>query len=137
MNITINSYIKVWEVKDGNRKGFKDARVSTQKKNKDGKYEQDFGGYMSFWVGKDGHATDNLVNGCSIKPGARANEESHYDKEKQREYRNINVFEFEIAEPKTADPAPAGDQATQTPAPAPEEEFVFPEFGDDDSLPFD
>lgn len=134
MNITINSYVKVWEVKAG-RTGFVDARVSTQRKNKDGEYKQDFSGYMSFWAGKDGTATKDLVAGCSIKPGAKATEESRYDKEKKREYRNILVFEFEVAEPKTASAAPAQASVPENPAPT-EEEFEFPEFGDDDSLPF-
>ena len=109
------SYAKVWEVKRVAEK-FTDLRISTSKKLEDGKYEQDFGGFVRL-VGK-AHKDATYINendsfkivrcgvvllrGDGDAVGIRVGVENHYDKEKKQTYTNFIIFEIETDDPKDA-----------------------------------
>lgn len=96
---SVGSYAKVWEVKRIEDK-YMDIRISTSKKVDEGKYEQDFGGFVRL-VGKARSAGEYLNEGDSFKI-ARCGVENHYDKEKKQTYTNFVVFEIETDDDKTS-----------------------------------
>lgn len=93
------SYAKVWEVKRVAEK-FTDLRISTSKKLEDGKYEQDFGGFVRL-VGK-AHKDATYINENDSFKIVRCGVENHYDKEKKQTYTNFIIFEIETDDPKDA-----------------------------------
>ena len=97
---SVGSYAKVWEVKRIEEK-YIDLRISTSKKDKDGNYEQDFGGFVRL-VGKARTEGEYLNVGDSFKI-VRCGVENRYDNEKKMTYTNFIVFELEIQEKKAED----------------------------------
>ena len=97
---SVGSYAKVWEVKRIEEK-YIDLRISTSKKDKDGKYEQDFGSFVRL-VGKARTDGEYLNVGDSFKI-VRCGVENRYDKEKKQTYTNFIVFELEIQEKRAED----------------------------------
>jgi hypothetical protein len=100
------SYVKVWEVepvKDTITK----ARVSISKKDKNtGEYKSDFDGYITFLGTASASKAAKLQKGDRIKLGD-IDVTRKYDKEKQKEFINFNVFSFEMADSNTSTPSPS------------------------------
>ena len=86
-----NYFAKVWGVRD-NR-----IRISTNYKDKEGNFVQDFNGWVSLY----GSAAKK-----EIKAGDRIQLKSvgvtnRFDKEKEREYVNYKCFALEVVDPST------------------------------------
>lgn len=118
-----NAYATIWEIKDG-RGSTKDVRISTSRKNQEGKYETDFSGYVRF-AGKAAELAATLqpndriqIKNCGVT--------NSYNKEKKITYWNPVVFEAEKVESN-------GGGSTATPEAQAEEFMPAPE---DEGLPF-
>ena len=96
---SVGSYAKVWEVKRSAEK-YIDLRISTSKKVEDGKYEQDFGGFVRL-IGKARSEGEYLNVGDSFKI-LRCGVENHYDKEKKQTFTNYIIFEIETDDEEKA-----------------------------------
>ena len=94
---SVGSYAKVWEVKTIADK-YTDLRISTSKKVEEGKYVQDFGGFVRL-VGKAHQDGQYLTDGDSFKI-VRCGVENSYNKEKKQTYTNYIIFEIEADEKK-------------------------------------
>ena len=88
------SYATIWEIKK-EEANYADVKISTSKKNKNGEYEQDFGGIVRF-VGD----AKNVVLGKQAKDRVKIIEcaiSNKYDKDKKTTYWNPVVFKCEDA----------------------------------------
>lgn len=94
------SYAKLWQIKEIKDK-YSEVRISTSTKNKDGKYEQDFGGFVRM-VGQAHEQMNYLQENDSFKI-VRCGVSNKYDKEKQITYNNFVIFEVELSEQKAAE----------------------------------
>jgi len=94
---SVGSFAKVWEIKKIAEK-YTDLRISTSKKVEEGKYTQDFGGFVRL-VGKAHQDGQYLTEGDSFKI-VRCGVENSYNKETKTTYTNFIVFEIEASEPK-------------------------------------
>ena len=94
---SVGSYAKIWEIKRIEEK-YADFRISTSKKIEEGKYEQDFGGFVRL-VGKAFADGKYLTDGDTFKI-VRCGVENHYDKEKKQTYTNFIIFEIETDDQK-------------------------------------
>ena len=92
----VGSYAKIWEIKDIKDK-FSDIRISTSKKVSEGKYEQDFGGFVRL-VGQAHAQLQYLSAGDKFKI-VRCGVKNKYDKEKKTTYTNYVIFEIEAEDP--------------------------------------
>lgn len=97
---SVGSYAKIWETKRIEEK-YADFRISTSKKIEEGKYEQDFGGFVRL-VGKAFADGKYLTDGDTFKI-VRCGVENHYDKEKKQTYTNFIIFEIETDDQKQSD----------------------------------
>ena len=123
MGFRTGSHAKVWQVKTVSDTLTK-LRISISRKNKDGGYDQDFGGFVSVIGTAAAGRAAKLREGDRITLGD-VDVSTFYNKEKQTEYTTFKVFSFE------AD----GEQPSK-PKKKPVDE-VEPEPEDDDSdLPF-
>lgn len=107
------SYATIWEIKR-EETNYADVKISTSKKNKDGKYEQDFGGIVRFVgdakavvVGKQPKDRIKIVE-CAIS--------NKYDGEKKTTYWNPVVFKCEDANGGSATVKTAKVETISTPA---------------------
>lgn len=124
MGFRKGTYAKVWEVKpvfDTNTK----CRISISKKNKDGEYETDFSGYVSFVGTVAAKKAATLKEGDSIQLGD-VDVSTKYDSDKNVTYYNFKCFSFDLADSK-----PANNNTDAEPQPAVDDGEV-----DDDRLPF-
>jgi len=95
MGFKNGAYATVWETKPVSN-SVTEVRLSTNKKNKDGSYEQDFSGFVRF-VG-----ADVAQRALSLKSKDRIKLDSvevtnRYDKDKKITYTNCAAFGFELA----------------------------------------
>lgn len=106
MGFRQNSFATIWSVepvKDTITK----AKISTSKKNKNtGEYETDFGGFVTFLGTAAASKAAKLKEKDRIKLGD-VDVTRKWDKEKQKEYINYNVFSFEMADSLATQPATA------------------------------
>jgi len=92
---SVGSYAKLWQIKEIKEK-YSEVRISTSRKNKEGKYEQDFGGFVRM-VGQAHEQINYLKEGDSFKI-VRCGVSNTYDKEKKVTYNNFVIFELEADE---------------------------------------
>lgn len=92
---SVGSYAKLWQIKEIKDK-YSEVRISTSRKNKEGKYEQDFGGFVRM-VGQAHEQINYLTEGDSFKI-VRCGVSNTYDKEKKVTYNNFVIFEIEADE---------------------------------------
>lgn len=92
---SVGSYAKLWQIK-GIKEKYSEVRISTSRKNKEGKYEQDFGGFVRM-VGQAHEQINYLTEGDSFKI-VRCGVSNTYDKEKKVTYNNFVIFEIEADE---------------------------------------
>lgn len=92
---SVGSYAKLWQIKEIKEK-YSEVRISTSRKNKEGKYEQDFGGFVRM-VGQAHEQVNYLTEGDSFKI-VRCGVSNTYDREKKVTYNNFVIFEIEADE---------------------------------------
>lgn len=92
---SVGSFAKLWQIKEIKEK-YSEVRISTSRKNKEGKYEQDFGGFVRM-VGQAHEQINYLTEGDSFKI-VRCGVSNTYDKEKKVAYNNFVIFEIEADE---------------------------------------
>ena len=132
MGLRIGSYMSVWSTEPSKTGKTTRVRLSASRKNQaPGEYEQDFAGFCTF-IGKAHNKAQNLQQRDRIKI-LECDVSNSYDKEKQKEYVNYKVFDFEMANGS----ASGGDDHKPTdkkkPAFAVDDGEVE---SDDDNLPF-
>lgn len=111
MGFRNGAFASVWSVEPG-KGNFTKVRLSISRKNKDGQYEQDFAGYCTF-ISQAHAKAARLKEKDRIKLGD-VDVSNSYDKDKQKEYVNFKVFDFEMAD--AVDSAkPAGGQVASNP----------------------
>lgn len=125
MGFRVGAYATVWNVESVSGTMTK-VRISTNRKNKDDEYEQDFGGYVAFVGTANANAAASLKERDRIKLG-NCDVTNRYDKEKRTSYTNFTVFSFEKLE-GSGKPDKAEDRAVDSGEVEPAE--------DGDGLPF-
>lgn len=127
MGFRTGAFAKIWKIETV-RDTVTKARVSISKKNKNtGEYESDFDGFITFLGSASASKAAKLREGDRIKLGD-VDVTRKYDKEKQKEYINFNVFSFDGADSKS-------NNTNNTPTPAPHKEVDDGEVNSD-SFPF-
>jgi hypothetical protein len=105
MGFRTGAFTKLWSIEPV-RDTITKARVSISKKNKNtGEYESEFDGFIAFVGTAAASKAAKLKEGDRIKLGD-VDVTRKYDKEKQKEYINFNVFSFEMADSKTSSSPP-------------------------------
>lgn len=94
MGFRREAFATIWDVEPG-KGNFTKVRLSVSRKNKDGEYEQDFSGFCTF-IGTAHAKAAKLKKKDRIKLGD-VDVSTVYDAEKNREYVNYKVFDFEMA----------------------------------------
>ncbi|MBQ2346786.1 MAG: hypothetical protein II388_00190 [Clostridia bacterium] len=106
MSFRQNAFATIWSVEPV-RDTITKAKITTSKKNKStGEYETDFSGFVTFLGTATASKAAKLKEKDRIKLGD-VDVTRKWDKEKQKEYINFNVFSFEMADSKTASSPPA------------------------------
>lgn len=95
MGLHNGAYAKIWSVQPGKGR-FTTVRLSINKKQQDGSYVQDFSGYCTF-LGKAHAKAATLKGDERIKLGD-IDVGNSYDKEKNKEFINYRVFDFDLAD---------------------------------------
>lgn len=111
MGFRSGAFASVWSVEPG-KGNFTKVRLSISRKNKDGQYEQDFAGYCTF-ISQAHAKAARLKEKDRIKLGD-VDVSNSYDKDKQKEYVNFKVFDFEMAD-AAGSTKPAGGQVAGNP----------------------
>ena len=104
MGFRKGAWATVFDVRDG-KGNFKSVRIAISRKNKDGEYENDFSGYVTFF-GTAAAKADRLKERDRIQLGD-VDVGNFYDKEKNITYTNYKVFDFDYAD-EAGSSAPAG-----------------------------
>ena len=129
MGFRQNGFCSVWSTEVSKSGNTTRVRLSSSRKNKmTDQYEQDFSGFCTF-IGKAHEMAKNLQPKDRIKI-LECDVGTSYDKEKQKEYVNYKVFDFEMADGST----PGGGKSGGGKKPACEVDAGEPDTGDD--LPF-
>lgn len=91
MGLHNGCYATCWSVED--KGNYTTVRLTTTRKNKDGKFEQDFSGFCTFIGNAKAKAAflkekDRIkIESCDVT--------SKYDRDSKREYINFTIFDFE------------------------------------------
>ena len=91
---SVGSYAKLWEIKEIREK-YSEIRISTSRKTKEGKYEQDFGGFARC-VGQ----AHDMINGNALRENdtfkiIRCGVSNSYDKERKTSFCKFVIYELE------------------------------------------
>lgn len=105
MGFRQGAYCSIWSIEPG-KGNFTKVRLSVSRKNKDGQYEQDFAGFCTF-ISQAHAKAARLKERDRIKLG-EVDVSNSYDKEKQKEYTNFKVFDFEMADAADGSARPTG-----------------------------
>ncbi len=128
MGFRQNGFCSVWSTEESKSGNTTRVRLSSSRKNKmTDQYEQDFSGFCTL-IGKAHEMAKNLQPKDRIKI-LECDVGTSYDKEKQKEYVNYKVFDFEMADGNTP-----GGKSGSGKKPAFEVDAGEPDAGDD--LPF-
>lgn len=131
MGFRTNGWATVWSAEPTASGSATKVRLSTSKKNKDGVYEQDFSGFCLF-VGQAHINASKLSEKDRIKIGD-CEVTTYFDKEKDKEYVNYKVYNFETSDGASANTS--SDSAKTEKKPAFEDTVEEGENGED-KLPF-
>lgn len=88
----VGGYATVWSVQDKGK--YSNVQLSTSRKNEDGTYTTDFSGFVSF-VGKAHTMAQGITDMRRIQI-KNADVTKRYVKEKEKEYINFVVFDFDF-----------------------------------------
>ena len=130
MGFRPNAWATVWSIEPSAKGSSTKVRLSTSKKNKDGDYEQDFSGFCLF-VGNAHTNAAKLSEKDRIKIG-ECEVTTFFDKEKNKEYVNFKVYNFETSD-GASKPLPTGNKSAKKPA---FEDVVEEGESNEDNLPF-
>lgn len=109
MGFRKGAYASVWSAEQG-KGNFTKVRLSISRKNSEGQYEQEFAGFCTF-IGQAHAKAARLKERDRIALGD-VDVSTFYDKEKQREYINFKVFDFEMADAADASKSTGGQVAS-------------------------
>lgn len=110
MGFRQGSFATIWQV-DPVKDTITKVKITTSRKNKStGEYETDFSGFVAFLGTAAASKAAKLKEKDRIKLGD-VDVTRKWDKEKQKEYINYNVFSFEMVDSKTAS-SPTTDTET-------------------------
>lgn len=111
MGFRQGNFATIWQV-DPVKDTITKAKITTSRKNKNiGEYETDFSGFVTFLGTAAASKAAKLKEKDRIKLGD-VDVTRKWDKEKQKEYINFNVFSFEMADAKTTS-SPQADTNTE------------------------
>ena len=106
MGFRTGAFCKLWTIEPV-RDTITKSRASISKKNKNtGEYESEFDGFIAFVGTAAASKAARLKEGDRIRLGD-VDVTRRYDKEKQKEYINFNVFSFETADSRASSATPA------------------------------
>ena len=106
MGFRTGAFCKLWTIEPV-RDTITKSRVSISKKNKNtGEYESEFDGFIAFVGTAAASKAVKLKEGDRIRLGD-VDVTRRYDKEKQKEYINFNVYSFEMADSRASSATPA------------------------------
>lgn len=97
MGFRKDAYATVWEINPISDTLTK-VRLSIQRKNRDGEFENDFSGFCSCVGTASAHKATMLKERDRIKLGD-VDVSNFYDKEKKKEYNNFKIWSFDIVSP--------------------------------------
>lgn len=101
MGFRTGAFCKLWTIEPV-RDTITKSRASISKKNKNtGEYESEFDGFIAFVGTAAASKAARLKEGDRIRLGD-VDVTRRYDKEKQKEYINFNVYSFEMADSRTS-----------------------------------
>lgn len=130
MGFRNGSYMTCWNVEPGRSGKYTQVRLSHSKKNKlTGEFEQDFSGYCTF-LGKANEMAKDLQPQDRIKI-ISCDVDRTYNREKQKEYFDCKVFEFEVVDKNTT-----SNSAVGTVRPVKATSRTVDDGEPDDDLPF-
>jgi len=130
MGFRQNGFCSVWSTEPSKTGKTTRVRLSSSRKNKlTDEWEQDFSGFCTF-IGEAHNKAQNLQPKDRIKI-LECDVSTTYDKEKQKEYVNYKVFDFEMADGSS----PSSGNAKQSGKKKPPYEVDDGEV-DDSNLPF-
>lgn len=97
MGFRKNAWATVWSIENGRNNSLR-IRISTSRKKKDGKYEQDFSGYCTL-------LKDAKEKGANLQVRDRiqigdTEVTTFYSKKKKKEYTTYKIYDFEKSAPK-------------------------------------
>lgn len=105
MGFRQGSFATIWQIEPVKATITK-AKITISKKNKNtGEYETDFSGFVTFLGTAVASKAAKLKEKNRIKLG-EVDVTRKWDKEKQKEYINFNVFAFEMADSKATSSPP-------------------------------
>lgn len=93
MGLHNGAWAKCWSVQPGKGR-FTNVQLSINKKQQDGTFVKDFSGYCTFF-GK-AHAKAAMLKGDERIKLLEVDVGNSYDKEKNKEFVNYRVFDFEL-----------------------------------------
>lgn len=129
MGFRQGGYCSVWSTELSKSGKTTRVRLSSSRKNQSGEYEQDFSGFCTF-IGKAHEMAQKLQPKDRIKI-LECDVGTSYDKEKEKEYINYKVFDFEMAGNKSEKDNSKSDGKKQNPF-----EVDGGESDPNDNLPF-
>lgn len=129
MGFRQGGYCSVWSTELSKSGKTTIVRLSSSRKNQSGEYEQDFSGFCTF-IGKAHEMAQKLQPKDRIKI-LECDVGTSYDKEKEKEYINYKVFDFEMAGNKSEKDNSKSDGKKQNPF-----EVDGGESDPNDNLPF-
>lgn len=105
MGFRTGAFCKLWTIEPV-RDTITKSRASISKKNKNtGEYESEFDGFIAFVGTAAASKAARLKEGDRIRLGD-VDVTRRYDKEKQKEYINFNVYSFEMADSRASSATP-------------------------------
>lgn len=115
MGFRTGAFCKVWRVEPVSDTKTR-LRVSINRKNRNGEYEQDFSGFITAVGSAAASHAAKLKEGDRIKLGD-VDVTTFYSKEKEREYTTFKVFSFEDMDVsgKSSSKKPAVDEGDAEP----------------------
>ena len=131
MGFRKGAWATVFDVRDG-KGNFKSVRIAISRKNKDGEYENDFSGYVTFF-GTAAAKADRLKERDRIQLGD-VDVGNFYDKEKNTTYTNYKVFDFDFAD--EVNPPQSSSAGKSSPKAAFDVDAGTEGDNDEDGLPF-
>lgn len=122
MGFRSGAYCKIWDVSSLSDRVAK-LRLSIDRKNKEGAYEQEFGDYVLFVGSACASQAMRLQKGDRIRLGD-VDVTNKYDKAARRTYYDFKVFSFEMADGKPGFSGSANAKKVDELEPEPPDEDV-------------
>ena len=97
MGFRQGAYVKVWSIEHPGSDKYSKVRISSSRKNAEGKYEQDFGDFATMIGEANVKARSGLHEGDRIKL-LSVDVTTRYDKPTKKQYTNFIVYDYEPAE---------------------------------------